>query len=379
MNKQKVKKIIRDIIYRFRQLKHDRFYRQVMGKNGIANKKVKGEKEWIEKWSQFGLKAKPTQYRVFSHYIGESIHIVPEDICHDFIETIINPMRFRGYYADKNIFDKLLPKGYLPNTILRRMNGFYYDREYNPMNMTEQLLFQILDNSGTDRIVIKPSVGSSSGHGVRLFNKVNELPHKWIETSTNEILNIKYIEKNYGSNFIVQEAVQQSDCISFYNHSSINTLRLSVYRSVIDNKCYVIRALMRIGGKGSFVDNTHAGGCLVGIHLDGSFCHEVCDLYGQKRSVFNGIDFTKDYYYPNWQEVVEFAKSVGYSILHHRLLALDIVLDKNNKPQLIEYNIDTYSTMGYQFTTGGALGDFTDEIINYCKSRQNEIDEILHL
>ena len=103
MNKQTVKSIIRNLLFRIRQIGHDRSYHLIMRKNGIANKKANGEKEWIEKWSQFGLKAKPTQYRVFSHYIGNEINIVPEDICHDFIETILNPPRFRGYYADKTL------------------------------------------------------------------------------------------------------------------------------------------------------------------------------------------------------------------------------------------------------------------------------------
>ena len=136
---------------------------------------------------------------------------------------------------------------------------------------------------------------------------------------------------------------------------------------------------MRIGGEKSIVDNVHAGGCFIGIHSDGTFCHEVYNQYGQKQSTFNDIDFTKSYHYPNWQEVIEFAESVGKLILHHRLLALDIVLDKNNKPHLIEYNLECFSTWLFQYTLGGAFGDYTDEILAYCKNKQNEIEEIIHL
>ena len=45
---------------------------------------------------------------------------------HDIIENILNPMRYAKYYADKNMFDRLLPEGSLPKTIIRKMNGFYY-------------------------------------------------------------------------------------------------------------------------------------------------------------------------------------------------------------------------------------------------------------
>ena len=137
---------------------------------------------------------------------------------------------------------------------------------------------------------------------------------------------------------------------------------------------------MRIGGKGSVVDNAHAGGCYVGIHSDGSFCKEVLDQFGVKRTVFNGIDFSLgSYVYPNWGKVIEFAKSVGKYVPHHRLIALDIVLDRDNEPHLIEFNIEAYSSWLFQYTIGTAFGEYTDEILDYCKENIADIEEILYL
>lgn len=48
MNKQTIKSVIRNLLYRFRQFKNERFYHLVMRKNGIVNKKAIGEKEGIE-------------------------------------------------------------------------------------------------------------------------------------------------------------------------------------------------------------------------------------------------------------------------------------------------------------------------------------------
>ena len=124
---------------------------------------------------------------------------------------------------------------------------------------------------------------------------------------------------------------------------------------------------MRIGGKGSVVDNAHAGGCYVGIHLDGTLCHEVLDQYGRRSENFNGVDFTQNFIYPRWNEVTEFARSVGKYVPHHRLLALDIVLDKNNNPRLIEINCLYYSSWLFQYTIGPSFGKFTDEILEYCR------------
>lgn len=142
--------------------------------NGIKNCKVNGEDEWIEKWSQFGVKASPSQYRVFSKYIGNDVNIVPEDICHDFIEPVLNPLRFVGYYSDKNVFDKIFPSGYCPQTVIRKMRGHWYSADYNMIDINEPAFTQILSNFACQKLIVKPSVDGMSGVGVQLFTKSAE-------------------------------------------------------------------------------------------------------------------------------------------------------------------------------------------------------------
>ena len=164
---------LRIIYLKVRSYKYDKFYRKVQRINGFQNIPAKGEKEWKEKWSQFGYNAKVSHYRVFSHYLGENINIVPEDICHDFIEPVLNPVQYIGYYSDKNVFDKLFPKGYFPKTLLRKMNGLYYDSDYNRVHIGVSWLECFLKNVKSDKIVIKPSVDGQSGIGVQLFEYRN--------------------------------------------------------------------------------------------------------------------------------------------------------------------------------------------------------------
>ena len=180
--KIKIKKILR-IIVRFRHgIKIKRHYEMIMKKNHYPNVKKQGEKEWLEKWSVFGGKKRDLllQYRLFYDYIGADINIVPEDICHDVIEPLLNPFRYCKYYADKNAFEKIIPGEYLPKTILRRMNGFYYDVNYHPISFNEEKLTELL-NLSSGKIILKPSVGGSSGRNVMMFcvvrllrtNKIN--------------------------------------------------------------------------------------------------------------------------------------------------------------------------------------------------------------
>lgn len=199
---------------------------------------------------------------------------------------------------------------------------------------------------------------------------------KWYVESKNTIINGNYLFDFYaGRDFIIQECVDQSDEISKYNPTSINTIRLSVYRSVKDNKCHVTNAIMRIGGKGSYVDNAHAGGVFVGINSDGRLCDYVCDQYGNKNTVFNETDFSKEHIIPHYEEIKQFACEISSLIPHCRLLALDIVLRKDGKPRLIEFNVapSSYSMWLFQFTVGPAFGDYTDEIIEYCSKHLDKV------
>lgn len=372
--KKLLKNFFRCLLFKLHQLKHNRFYQHVMKLNQLQNLFVDGEKEWIQYWSQFGVKANPIQYRIFSNYIKPDVRIVPEDICHDYIEPLLNPFRFVGYYADKNIFDKLFPKGVMPKTLLRKMGGFYYDSDYRQINITDYLVTNMIGLSPSGRAILKPSIDGMSGRNVHLL-----IPNASgsLYTADNQVINKDFLD-DFGNDFIIQEAVEQSAYISQFNSTSVNTLRLSIYRSVKDNKCYLTGAIMRIGGKGSIVDNAHSGGCYIGINKDGSFCHEVLDQYGQRRTVFNDIDFKCNYFYPNWEKVVDFGISICDKILHHRLIALDIVLDKNDQPHLIEFNVLYYSSWLFQYTVGPAFGDFTDEIVEYCLAHKNELENILY-
>ena len=376
--RKQIATVIRTALFLLRQHWNESFYRSILKRNKIDNVSSAKEKAWVQKWSQLGIKAKPTQYRVFRQYIGDDINIVPEDICHDYIETILNPMRFRGYYADKNTFDKLFPNGFFPKTLLRKICGCYFDSDYRALTMTEPVLKDCLNMCSTDRIIIKPSVDGISGRGVEAYFR-GENNDEWTNTK-GEVLNYAYLEKHFGKNIIIQEGVVQSDYINQFNPTSVNTLRLSMYRSVKNNVCHITGAIMRIGGKGSVVDNAHAGGCYVGIYPDGKFCKEVLDQYGTRNTIFNGIDFSSnDFIYPNWDNVIEFGKSVGQYVPHHRLLALDIVLDRNNNPKLIEFNIEGYSSWLFQYTIGTAFGEFTDEIIDHCKENIDNVEELVLL
>ena len=355
--------------------KKRKFYISVMKKNSIKNITCLGEKEWIHKWSVLDSKIDSIYYRLYSTYIGNNVNIVPDNVCHNIIEPILNPKRYIKFYADKNIFDRLFPEGTLPRTILRKMGGVYLNSQYEYIDINNDSLLSFLNSQELHKIIIKPSLDTSSGVGVKVFIRHNNMWRDSLDESV--FLDKSYLDKEYGDNFIIQECLEQSSDISKFNESSVNTIRLTLYKSVKNNEPFITSAIMRIGNKGSVVDNAHAGGRFVGIFPDGTLGKVTLDQWGGRLVEFNGINFSNEYKIPNWAEITSFAKSLEKHIPHCRLIALDIMVTKNGKPRLIEYNVSSYSPWLFQFATGSAFSEYTDEIIDYCKDKVSSIELFL--
>lgn len=351
----------------------------IMKKNHIPNKPVPGEDQYVRKWKQLSRTVDRRYYRLFSRYIGQSVDIVPEDISHNIVEHVLNPSALRPYYEDKNMFDSIFPRGFLPDTYLRCIQGFYYDNEYRPMpHLDDAELLKRFD--GAERIFLKPAVGSSSGRGVMMFRR-DPVNGSYIAPNGTDRLTVaflkQYAPQGGGGNYIIQEALTQSESVSRFNPTSINTIRIATYRSVKTDRTEILAIIMRIGGKGSFVDNAHAGGVFIGVSQDGTLGKFAADQYGNRYPSFNGCDFEHETYrIPNFDQVLDFARAVGNHVIHHRLIAQDIALTETGKPQLVEFNATAFSSWLFQFTIAPAYGDFTDEIIEYCKEHKKEIRRV---
>lgn len=338
------------------------------------NKNCKKIDEWIKKWKPLGRFNKD-YYRVFSQYCGEDVNIVPDDLLHNLIEPILNPKRFISTNEDKCLFDKMLWFSFgrfvTAPTYLRNICGSKYDMDYQPIDKCVTDLIPTDVNS----LIVKPSLDSSSGRSISFFHR--NLDGIFENVETGELLSDTWLIRYFKNNFGVQKAMKQSAFMSRLCKTSVNTLRVAVYRSVITNKSDVINTIIRMGKDGSLVDNAHAGGLFIGVDSDGRLGKYCCNQYGEKETVFNGIDFSNnEYVVPNYDKVKEFACRVADALPHQRLIALDIMLDESNEPVLIEYNIRAFSVWLFQFTNGSGFGKYTDEIIEYCIEHKREATRI---
>ena len=229
------------------------------------------------------------------------------------------------------------------------------------------------------RCIIKPTVDSSSGKRVTVFEKREG--GGWYALNgeiKGERLTLTLLKRYFGENSIMQEYMKQSEFMERLCSTSVNTIRLCIYRSVKTEEVVVTAIILRLGHEGALVDNTHAGGVSIGVDFEGRLSKYATDQWGRKYTVVNGIDFAKSVFkVPHFERVLTFAKRVGEYLLHMRIANIDIMIDKNDNPRLIEYNLSGMSTWLYQFNSGVAYGKYTNEIIEYCERHYDMNKHIL--
>lgn len=350
-----------------RYLRYSRQYKRYLKQQHFENKKAPGEDAYIKKWEVLCPRVEPYSYRFFSHFCGYTPNIVPEDIGRSYIEEVLNPVAYRAPYEDKNLFPEIIGKENVPRTIVCRINGSnLLDADYK--NAGDDLSKYVADATS---LILKPSVNSSSGRGILKFEKRGK---EFISAGKNITLTKDFL-LSYQKDFCLQAAVVQHSFMNKLCPTSVNTMRLCLYRSVTSEESVVTAGVIRIGKNGSFVDNVHSGGMRIGVDVSsGELGKYVVDQYGNKQDTWNGIDFSKSIYFvPNWNDVISFAKYVGTRIHHHRLIALDIALKENGIPILIEYNLSGFSYSPYMVTNQEVFGKYTDEIIDYCRRNKIQI------
>lgn len=341
------------------------------------NEKKTRENEWVKKWSCLGQTNKQW-YRLYSHFIGENVDIVPDDIMSNVIEPILNPVRFRSLYEDKNLLDNYFmtqfSKRITPPTLLRNINNALFSGNFDFIE--PQIVGTILNKSQSKRLISKASIDENSARGIYFWERRG---NDYIIKDGDEVLCMDTLSKFYpNGNYIIQEVAEQSEFMNYLCSTSVNTLRVHMYRSVKDEKPHLVNAVVRIGKEGSLVDNAHAGGSWCGIHKDsGELQDFVIDQHAEKRTVFNGIDFSKERLcIPNWAQVEKFCEDVMLCLPHMRNLALDVMINKDGNPMIIEYNTDKFATFFYQLTTSAVFAEFTDEVIEYCKNNKDKASRV---
>lgn len=361
--KRQLKNIIALVIERRLEIMCNKYSerreRQLLSLLG-GGKCTDSERLWIEYWKPLVKCRSVWAFRLYSKFCGETKYILSQPIA-DSLNRALNPEELVPFYSDKNVFDMLLPKGTLPKTILRVMDGMFMDADYNIMeNLTDADLSEMLEPY--THIIMKPTTDTSSGRGVCFIDRQSKK------------ITVDFI-KNAGNNLIVQEALKQSDFMSQFNPTSVNTVRIATYKSPYSGEVHILSAVIRMGASGAAVDNLHHGGHMIRVNEEtGVLANKCYDANGVSSVKHGSIDFSRQsFIVPEWEKVKEFAKFTARKLPHMKLLQLDIAIDSDGRPRLLEYNVDGFSMWIAQFTGTPALGEYTDEIRRYALSKEHSI------
>ena len=286
---------------------------------------------------------------------------IPASIYNSEIIYRLNKFQFRHAYVDKGFYDTLFSDINRPHTIVKNVNGYYYD-ECQPITEEEALN----RCSNLKEAIIKPTLEGTWGQGVKLFKSVDgmipDLGHS-----------IKDLFTSYKRSFIIQEKFEQHIDIAKLNPTSLNTLRIMSYRR--GNEIVILYAVIRIGRKDQIIDNETAGGIKADIDLETGKIKG--NAYGNaKERLMPKTDvgvFLDGYVIPSFQKVLDLVKEMHFRLPYFNLIGWDMTVDKYGSPALIEWNRAAELS---QVAHGPAFGDYTEEILSVVKSKINTRFEI---
>ena len=273
-------------------------------------------------------------------------HYIPDDLYFMFFCRHFSNIEACAAFDDKNLYDLYFPGIKMPQTLFRRMNGCLLNKYYSPIKEDEAL--EIIRAEET--VIMKASVDSSGGKGVRFMNKKDG------DSVISEAL--------CGSeNYIVQKVIRQHNLLSDIHSSSINTIRIvTLY---YQGEVCVLSGIVRMGIGESRVDNSSSGGIFCGITDDGHMkkyaynkwlnCYSTHPTSG---FVFAGTTV------PGYDEAKRLCKDLHLRFIQlSRLISWDLAVDIDGTPILIEPNFACGDIDFHQIANGPLFGDFTEIVI----------------
>ena len=154
-----------------------------------------------------------------------------------------------------------------------------------------------------------------------------------------------------GASYMLEAYCYQHPEISTLNPSSVNTIRMWVVNRPGDNPTRVIGAFLRLGRKGSLVDNTDAGGLKCNVDLVSGRLYPGTErsadkkLYDRHPDTDAGI---KGLVIPYWEQTKKLACKTLNTFPFINFAGVDVAITKTG-PVVIEMNIPPDPNGGVSF------------------------------
>ena len=257
----------------------------------------------------------------------------------------VNPKAQVAALQNKAMCDVYFPAIPFPEPLVRCLNGTFFDKDLKCIGRGEAA--GIL--AGAGGYVIKPSVGSYCGRGVR-------------KVSSPDMAAVLDSIDGAGDNFIAQKVVRQHGSISRLNPTSLNCFRVT---SVFIGGKYGSSTVIKIGKKGAGVDNWNSS-YIAGVSPDGKVGREAYDVdLNPVTRTDNGImlDGLEMPFLPallgdieNWHR--SFFPNCG-------VVGWDVTVDEEGRPAVIETNLEFPGILAEQLCAGPFFEGYREEISTF--------------
>ena len=203
-----------------------------------------------------------------------------------------------------------------------------------------------------DRFIAKPVVGR--------FGKGNCIISLTDDYNGNE--KALFNALLHDNSWIIEELINQDERMAVWNESSVNTVRIPSFRT--KDGIRIMRPFIRMGRKGSIVDNGGHGGIFFSFDAKtGAICSKGRD---EKGNIFdanpdNGREYA-NWKVPEWDKLLKLSEEVHKSLPeYHKYVGFDFALSKDHGWVLVEGNwgdfIAQQSTLGF-----GMKKEFLDHL-----------------
>ena len=128
--------------------------------------------------------------------------------------------------------------------------------------------------------------------------------------------------------WIVEDRIIQSKEMSAWNESSVNTIRLPCFLTR-NGSFYALAPVLRVGRKGSVVDNAGGGGIIACIdEISGVITTNGKDEAGLEYIVHpDSCQKFKGWHVPQWKDLLTLAEEIHRNCLYkHRYIGFDFAL-----------------------------------------------------
>ncbi|GEL07621.1 sugar-transfer associated ATP-grasp domain-containing protein [Salisediminibacterium halotolerans] len=282
--------------------------------------------------------------------------IIPQEQMRFEIIPFLNDKNQLGMYKDKNMYDRLIPSDRTANTILKRVNGQYFDGRNIFLTRSEaanRIMRQQMD------LIVKASQ-SDDGKGIA---KIVYRSGQYL-LGKNKV-NLKNIESIWGENYLIQTVIQQHEIMSAPHPHSLNTLRMVTLRW--KGEIHHLLTYSRFGKDKSIQDNGGKGGISAGVTEEGFFKNFAIDKEANfyKKHPTTGYSFEENnVQVPNYEEFKLFVTELHEYILHHNFITWDIAVSPQGYPVFLEMNFWGANWLQQMVTEKPIFGELTEEILS---------------